>query len=281
MAWQDELEGPDRNAASALISLFESYGLGTLAPKIVDYVQQGYGEGTIPLLLQDTQEYKQRFAANDARRAAGLPVLAPGEYIETERAYAQALRSSGMPPGFYDDPASDFRRFLERDVAPTEIAERSNEARQLVDTLDPLQRRTLAQRRGLGDGDLAAFYLDTEKALPALQRQVQTALLGAERERAGFSFDEQRAEMLFASGVSADEAREGYGAIAQMAPTYTTLGEISDVDYGVSDLEDEIFGSSGEAAQQRSRLASQERARFSGASGTSPQSLRRRDRSSF
>jgi hypothetical protein len=278
MSWQRELKGPERDAAAALISLFESYGLGSLAPKIVQFIQQGYGRETIAIMLQETREYKQRFAANEARRKAGLSVLSPAEYLATERAYAQALQSAGMPKGFYDDPAKDFRRFLERDISPTEIAERAGRAREYVNTLDPVQRDWLRRNRGLTNADLAAYFLDSSRALPVLERQVQETLLGAERARAGYDYSHRMAQRLYQAGITAEQARQGYGVIGEIEPTYSRLAEISGENFGVRDLERELFFSDAGAATGRKRLASQERARFGGSAGTGSQTLARDDR---
>ena len=73
----DSLTGANRDAAKALVELFKQYGLESLAPKIVEFIQNGYSADTTAILLQDTTEYKQRFAANEARRKKGLPVLSP------------------------------------------------------------------------------------------------------------------------------------------------------------------------------------------------------------
>lgn len=273
-SWQNELSGSDRDAAAALIDLFTQRGLASLAPKIVEYVQQGYGTDTILLLLQDTQEYKDRFKGNQMREAAGLPVLTPGQYLQVEAGYRQALQAAGMPSGFYDSP-SDFHDFIAKDVAPEEIAERANRARRVADTIDPLQRRVLSDRLGITHGDLAAYYLDTDKALGVLEKSIQETLLGAERERAGFGFDDAAAASLFSQGVSVEQAREGYGAIAEIFPTFEKLGEIEGEEFTVSDLEAEVFGSSGEAASERKRLASQERARFGGSAATGANTLSR------
>lgn len=273
-AWQNELSGADRDAAAALIALFKQYGLESLGPKIVDFIQQGYGQDTIVLLLQETKEYQERFRGNQLRASAGLPVLTPGDYLRIEAGYRQALQAAGMPAGFYDSP-SDFHDFIAKDIAPEEIAERANEARRVADTVDPLQRQVLGERLGITHGDLAAYFLDTDKALGVLERNVQQALLGAERQRAGFEFDQGQAESLFSQGISIEEARRGYGTIAEVLPTFEKLGEIEGDEFTVSDLEAEVFGSSGEAATRRQRLASQERARFSGSAGTGQNTLSR------
>lgn len=278
--WKKELDGTDRDAAAALIRLFESYGLGSLAPKIVDFIQEGYGADTITLLLQDTKEYQQRFRGNELRLKAGLPVLTPGEYLQVEAGYRQALQAAGLPEGFYDNP-DDFHDFISKDIAPQEIAERATRASKLVNTIDPLQRRVIEERLGLSEGDFVAYYLDTDRALPILEQQIETTKLGAERQRAGFGFDQDTAENLYSQGVTVEEARQGYGAISEFLPTFDKLGEISGTDYTISDAESEVFGSDGDAATKRKRLASQERGRFSGSSGTSGTTLSREDTFSY
>lgn len=275
--WQSELSGADRDAAAALIALFESYELGSLASQIVKFVQEGFGGDTIVLLLQDTKEYKERFRGNELRQSAGLPVLTPGEYLKVESGYRQALQSAGMPSGFYDT-ASDFHKFIAQDIAPAEIAERANRARKVADTVDPLQRQALQQRLGLSAGDLAAYYLDTDAALGILEKGVQETLLGAERQRAGFGFDQDIASQLFGQGITVEQARQGFGQIAEALPTFEKLGEIEGTEFTVSDLEAEIFGSSGEAATRRKRLASQERGRFAGSAATGQTTLARQRR---
>lgn len=273
MAWQDELSGADRDAAAALISLFEQFDLGTLANKIVGYLQQGYQSDTIYLLLQDTKEWKTRFSANEARRKAGLSVLDPNEYIQTERAYRQAIQAAGLPKGFYDS-TSDFTDFLIKDISPSEIAERANQARKLADTVDSEQKKALA-RMGLGSGDIAAYYLDENRALPTLQKQIDVTLLNAERSRAGFGYSDRFAEELYDMGITSQQAREGYNVIQTQLPTFERLGQISGERFGLEDIESEVFGGNAEATRTRGRLASQERARFSGSGGTSAGTLSR------
>src|SRR5574342_3329 len=90
------LTGESRDAFMAINSLFKGYGLESLAGKIYEYVKNGYAADTISILLQDTAEYKQRFSGNEARKAAGLPVLSPGEYLAVEASYRQIMQSAGL-----------------------------------------------------------------------------------------------------------------------------------------------------------------------------------------
>jgi len=272
--WINELSGADRDAAAALIQLFESYGLGSLAPRIVQYVQQGYSGDTLVLLLQDTPEYTKRFQGNELRLKAGLPVLSPSDYLRTEAGYRQALQSAGMPAGFYDSP-EDFHKFISMDVAPAEIKQRADRARELVNTIDPLQRDVLMRTTGLSIDDLASYYLDVTRAAPILERQIETTLLGAERERAGFDYSQTAAELLYSQGLNVGEARTGYGRIAQQLPEYAKLGQIEGQEVTVSDLEESEFGQSGTQRLRLEKLGAGERARFGGGSGVRVESLRR------
>lgn len=272
--WMNELSGADRDAAAAVIALFESYDLASLAPKIVEYVQQGYSGDTLILLLQDTKEYQERFRGNELRLKAGLPVLTPADYLRTESGYRQALQRAGMPAGFYDSP-EDFHKFIGLDVAPEEIRERADKARNLINTIDPVQRDVLLRRTGLSVDDLASFYLDVDRATPILERQIQTTLLGAERERAGFDYSDTAAELLYSQGITIEEARRGYGTIAQAMPDYQRLAQIEGTEVTVSDLEEATFGQSGTQARRLEGFARRERGRFEGRSGTGVETLRR------
>lgn len=269
-AWQQDqmlqqLSGEDRDAFAALQSLFASYGLASLAPKILEYVQQGYGADTITILLQQTSEYKQRFAANEARRKKGLPVLSPAEYLSVESSYRQLMRAAGLPPGFYDTP-EDFNNLIAADVSPTEMQSRVNMANQQTNLADPFVKQALGQM-GLSQGDLVAYYLDPNRALPILQKQAQVSQIGAAALRNKLDFDQQRAESWALQGITTDAAQQGFGAIAGFLTQAEKLATIYGQEYNQATAEAEVFGQSGAAQQQRKKLASQERGAFSGATG--------------
>lgn len=272
----------EQNAADALLDLFRSYGLDSLGPKILEFVQE-YGPentNTIVLQLQQTTEYKQRFRGNEARKKAGLPVLSPAEYLAQEQAYRQVLRGAGLPAGFYDSP-DDFHRFLERDVSPAELAQRAQASVDLALSVDPVQRETLAMY-GIDVGSLAAYFLDPDRAYPVMVTRYEQSLLAAEKRRAGYEIAEDDiggwVKQLHAAGVSAERAREGYGRITETFDTDAKLGEIWGDKYTLRDAEKGEFLADGTARRKRRRLASRERAAFSGSSGASGASLRRDDR---
>lgn len=260
-----DLSGEDRDAASALIQLFRQYGLDALGPKILDYVKKGYGSDTIALLLQDTTEWKQRFSGNETRRKAGLPVLSPAEYLATERAYRQVAQQYGLPAGFYDSP-SDFAGFIGNDMSPQEFQTRVQTASQYAHSQDQSTKDALRRLYGLGPGDLAAWALDQNRALPLIEKQAKAVAAGAAALRQGLNTSRGYAEHLADLGITGEQAEQGYSTIREMLPTFTSLGRIYDMDYSQNTAEKEIFEGSAAARDTRKKLASQERATFSGSS---------------
>lgn len=265
------LSGEQRNAYEAIRMMFEGYGLGSLAPKILEYVQQGYGSDTITMLLQRTDEYKRRFAANEERRKAGLPVLAPNEYLATEQAYRQIMRNAGLPSGFYDTP-EDFNRFLVVDVSPTELKTRVDLAVQATEFADPELTRAL-KAQGVDTGAITAWFLDEKKAIPLITKQMNAAQIGAAALRNSLEMDPTRSMEWAKQGITSDQAKQGYGQIAGFLPEAAKLGSIYGDFYDQETAEAEIFGQSGVAGEKRKKLASQERASFGGSVGSAKSGL--------
>lgn len=267
--YASKLTGEARDAYALLTNLFGSYGLGSLGGKIFDYIQKGYSADTISILLQDTPEYKQRFAGNDMRRQKGLPVLSPAEYLSVESSYRQLMKQAGLPEGFYDQ-ASDFNDFIGKDVAPTEVKARIDLASQATALAQPAFKEALQKMYGLTEGQLTAYFLDEDKALPILQKQAAAATIGAEALKRGLSISE-KAEQYALGGVTQEQAAQAYGSIAQQLPDYATFASSFGEQVGQGDFERAIFGDgvSGQEDPTRKleRLASWNRARAQGASG--------------
>ena len=259
------------NAYEELKAMFDSYDLGSLAPLILQMTQDGLDKDTISLRLQQTDQYKQRFKGNEERKKLGLGVLAPAEYIALERQYRQILESNGLPKGFYDQH-DDFAGWIGQDVSPAEIQWRAETAADAANNSDQFYIQTLRDY-GLGQGDLVASLLDRERALPILQKTVKASLIGAEARRNSLGLEADRAMMFAQLGVTQDAARQAYQVIGENLPAAQRLGTIYGEAFGQTDLEDELLGGSGEAASKRNRLASAERAMFSGSSGLGQRAL--------
>lgn len=270
-----ELSGSQRDAFAALNNLFTSYGLGTLAPKIAQYIKNGYSADTISLLLQDTSEYKQRFAGNEIRKQKGLPVLSPAEYLATESSYRQLMQQAGLPAGFYDQP-EDFTQFIGKDVSPTELKSRVDLASQATALASPQYKQALQQMYGIDDAHMTAYFLDEDRAVPLLQKQAAAAAIGAEALKQGLQVS-GKAEDYALAGVTQQQAAQVYGQIAQQLPNYSRIAGSFGENVDQATFEQAAFGGAtptGENAQsQLDRLASWNRGRAQGSAGAAQRGL--------
>ncbi|GAA4890964.1 hypothetical protein ACFPM3_20225 [Streptomyces coeruleoprunus] len=273
------LEGDNRDAFMALQAMFSQFGLGSLAGKIYDFVKQGYGADTIALLLQDTKEYKVRFAANEARAKAGLAVLSPAEYLAAESAYRQVLDSAGMPKGFYDNPA-DFQKWIAGDVSPSEIKSRVDLATEAVGKVDPNYRGALFQMYGIGESEMAAYFLDRKRAEPVLKKQAAAAAIGAAALRRGFAASRLDLEGYADLGITSQEAEAAYARISDNFEAMLGIAGRYGTTWTQREAEQEVFTPGAAPAfgaenafEKSKRLRSQERALFSGGRGATSQGL--------
>lgn len=262
----NSLSGDKRDAFVALNTLFSSYGLQSLAPKIFSYIQNGYSADTIALLLQDTAEFKTRFAGNELRKKAGLAVLSPADYLATEASYRQVMAAAGLPKSFYDSP-SDYANWIGGDVSPTEIKGRVDLAVAATTQADPMVKAQLAAFYGVDDSHLNAYFLDQSRALPLLQKQEAAAAFGAEAARRGLLSDRQRMEDYVTQGFSQSQASQGFQQVAEELPNLQALAARFGTTFGQAEEEQSVFGTAADAVARKRGLASQERAMFSGSSG--------------
>lgn len=265
--WSSDLTGDKRDAAAALVDLFTRYGLSSLAPKVAEFIRNGYSPDTTSLMLQDTSEYKDRFAGNVARQKKGLKVLTPAEYISAEQSYRSVIAQAGLPAGFYDQN-SDFQRFIENDVSPTELKQRVDLAADVIRKA-PAETKTLFSQ-WYNDGDMVAYALDPSRAAPLVEQRIQAAEAAAIAKTQGGNLDQGTAEWIGNQGASLDQIQSGVGFMVDEGKTMNKLSSIyGGEDVTTGDLAREVFGNDVSAAGKRKKLASQERASFGGSSGTS------------
>ena len=244
-----------QDAYALLLQVFTNYGLASLAPKILEYVQQGFSSDTISIQLQGTAEYKQRFSANETRRKAGLRVLSPAEYLSTETGYRQVMAQAGFPSGFYDSP-DDFAKYIGNDTSVDEIKERADAAVKVAKNSDPGYRQMLSTEFGIQftDGDIAAFALDQKRALPVLQRQADAIGIADAARKQALGYSAARATQLAELGVTADQAQQAYSQIAEATAAESRAAAAFGLDYSQTDAEDEILTGSASAKRKRTQV---------------------------
>ena len=275
-----------QNAITFLTTTFTDLGLGAdIASAVTNLVQQGYTADTIQMIAQDPKSkdplavaFQQRFPANAARMAAGLPVLSPSEYIATERSYAQVMQSYGLPSDFASNK-DVFTKLLTNDISPTELNSRASTAKQVIENTDPAVSQQLQTYYGLSKGDMIAHVLDPSIATPIIEQQIATSQIGAEAARAGTNINQSYADQLRSIGVTQSQANAGFQNIAQsqigiqeLATRYDAYGPAGQVG---QQLQAATFGTTGAAAAQEelNRLKQQEIGQFSGSSGAGKGSL--------
>lgn len=266
------MPGQERDAYAALTTLFNSYGLGSLAPKILSYLQNGYGSDTITILLQQTDEYKKRFAGNQQRIANGLQVLTPAEYLSTEASYKQLLRQNGLSDHF--DNETNFAEWIGKDVSPTELQDRVNMAVQATTQAPPSVTQYFNQL-GIGTGDLAAYFLNDQNPTPALQLKLNQAQIGGAALQNQLQISAADSLKYAQMGVTYQQAQSAYQRISDILPTANQLSEIykSQAPVNQQTLEQQYLGQSGAAQLAAERLGQQETAAFSGQSGVQQHSF--------
>jgi hypothetical protein len=227
--------------------------------------------------------YKARFAANDARIAAGLSALSPAEYIRLEDQYQNVMRNYGLPASYYTKDSTGkqagFEKFIAGDVSSTELEERIMTAQKRVINANPEVATALKQfYPDITNGDILAYTLDPTQGLEAIKRKVTAAEIGGSYLAQGLEASKTSAESLAAYGIDKAQAQAGVRYIAQAAPRGGQLAAIYGQDpYTQQTSEAEVFNLAGsvEAAKQRKKISGLEEASFTGQSGLTQGALAR------
>lgn len=255
---------PQTNAYTVLLDMLKQWGLESLGPKVLDFLQNGYTEQEIPVLLQDTDEYKKRFAGNEARRKAGLSVLSPKEYLSAEESYRQIMYNAGLPPGFYDKP-DDFAGFIGKDVAPVEVQRRVTEAYDSVYKADALTKGIWRQM-GLQDQDMMAWVLDAKRGRDELNKVVRGGRIAGAAAGMGVNLSQAQRERF--GMMASDDYVQQAGEFAQLAGIGQKLSDIyTGQDYRADEAAEEVLSGSVAAKRKREQLFGMEKATFGGRGG--------------
>jgi hypothetical protein len=272
------------NWKELLKTTLTNWGLPTLVPVVQGYIDQGYTSDTASLMIQNEPIYKERFSGNEARLKAGLAPLDPQTYLGLENSYRSILRNAGVPQGFYDT-ADDFSTFIANDVAPAELKQRTDIAELSLNGADSFYTNSLQQMYGITKGDMLAYVLDPQRALPFINRQVQAAQFGAEAARQGLQATTPMAETYAGLGVTQQQARQGFEQVAQILPEAQRLSQISTgaQPVGFEEVTSAVLGGESSAAykKQLQDLAKQEQSRFAGQAGVGRGSLSRNTAGQF
>ena len=210
-----------QDARSTINSVLASYGLEGLADYtyneiIVKETVNLNNPDAIIFALREQPTYKKRFAGNAARLKAGLSELDPASYIGLENQFRETLRSNGLPANFYDS-TDDFQALIEGDVSPSELNSRVEQGYRAVADADPEVKRQMFELYKVGESELAAYFLDPQKAAPLLTRQARAAQISARGlEQGNIQLTSQLAEDLARRGITEAEAQAGFTEVGRL-----------------------------------------------------------------
>lgn len=289
----------------AVMSLINMYGLGELWAAVNTLLEKGYTDGDQILNIISTDSsaegkryqdaFFKRFPAvkvqrdeNQRRMAQGLPPipeLSASEYIATEQAYIAAV--SDTDPSLAS--AENITAWMTgsgnatRPVSPNEVRDRIEISREyMYSQVNPEVRAELRDIYGLSDSDMLKYVMSTDKEREQLRtefdRNVRRANVGAQARTRGLALSTGLRDEIEAQGAgyTFGDTASRFANVENQADTYAKLSAMAGVNTGRDDLIREEFDLSGGSSttKVKRRLASQERARFSGSSAVGNNSLR-------
>jgi hypothetical protein len=229
---QSQLEAATKrrkeDARVTMANVLNTYGLGELSDYIYNEIivketVNLNNPDAIIFAIREQPAYQKRFAGNAARLKKGLAELDPGSYISLENQYRETLRANGLPANFYDQ-SEDFQALIEGDVSNSELNERVQQGYRAVADADPAVKAQMKSLYGVGEGELAAYFLDPQRTAPLLTRQAQAASIAARGlEQGGIQLSGAYAEDLARRGITEQQARAGFaevGALGELQQTF-------------------------------------------------------------
>jgi len=280
---EDEKTVERQSAFNILKMEFQQYGLGSLVDSISNLLTDGTPSSEFALRLRNTQEYKDRFKANEIRISKGLAALSPAEYVGLEDQYQNVMRNYDLPESYYTKDKTGrqagFEALLASDVSARELEDRISTAKERVVNANPEVSKALKQfYPDITSGDILAYALDPKNALKSIQSRVTAAEIGGAAMQSGLGTSLARAEELQKYGIDKATAVEGYSTIGAGLQRGSELASIYQQDpYSQATAESEVFKLTGaqEARKQRQKVTGLEKATFGGQSGVTSGALAR------
>ena len=284
----------DMDAFEELGLILKSWGLESLADTYARLMAMGKTAGQALTILKYDKTvdpatgqpynaaYSKRFAGNAARVAAGMNAYDEGTYLQVENAYEETLRRYGLSNMISPDRSvnqAKFADYMGKGIAPTEFAGRiQTVADEVINADANVKAQFKAFYPSITDADLVAYFLNPKETLPVLQTKVRAAEIGGAATSQDLGITEARAMELGKFGVTRKDAITGFSQVAEALPTGKKLSDIyaeEKIGYTQQVAEDEYLKQDAQAKLKRNRLASKERAMFSGQSGVGSGSLTR------
>ena len=279
-----DAEAERKSAYDLLYQQFSQYGLGALVEPLKGLITSNISPSEFTIRLRDTDAYKKRFAANQARIQKGLAALSEADYIDLEDRYQNVMRQYGLPASYYQrgelGRQEGFEKLIANDVRDDELADRLNVAYNRVINAAPEILASLKQfYPDITNGDVLAYTLDPENAINNIKRKVTAAEIGGAATMAGLATGVQRAEELGKFGVTGEAYTRAAPSIKQAYVRGGQLAEFYKQQPFTQETAESAILNVGPAAtsiEQISKLSELEKASYSGQSGLARGALGRK-----
>ena len=260
--------GVTQTAKDVVSSFLKEAGMGALSDAIWSQWTSGTTAAQILDYVRTTPEYATRFPAMKTLNEAGRNI-SEASYIAKEQADIEIMRQAGI-----SDAIATNRTLLgdliKNNVNIVELQKRTLLAQDSILSKDPSVLKYAKDAFGLSAGDLMAFALAPEIALPVLEQQARAIQIGGAALQAGFATDmasnelkKSQAEALAAQGVTAEQAKTGFTNLAQMGQYGTALpGSNPAETLTQQELIDAQFGMSPEAIMKLQKAKQTKTAEF-------------------
>jgi hypothetical protein len=280
----EEKRREGQSAYDLLYSEFAQYGLQALVEPLKRLITSGASPAEFTIELRKSPAYQARFAANADRIKKGLKAISEAEYLDLEDQYQSVMRNYGLPESYYArgdmGVQPGFNQFIANDVSALELEDRIATAQKRVLNANPEVLQAIKDFYGdsITNGDILAYTLNPTKGLEDIKRKVTAAEIGGAAIQSGLRTGMARAEELGAAGITKQQAQQGFGTIAGGLQRGSQLASIyGENPYTQTTAEKEVFGLAGqtEAAKERKKLTSLEKATFGGQTGVTTGALAR------
>lgn len=221
----------DSSAKAIIDGALGQYGLSTLSSWAWAKWQAGESIDQIMLELRATPEYKARFPAMETLAQRGQ-AISEAQYINYEQSASAIFKAAGLPANFYDQP-SDFASFLTNNVALPELQSRVQAYQAAAFSAPQAVRDELQNLYGVTPGELTAFFIDPEKALPLVQQRYAAAQAAGYSDISGFGgLTQSQAEMVGNLGLTESQLSSQFGNLATLNPLFTGLQGTTETNIG-------------------------------------------------
>lgn len=256
----------DEDAKASFFNTLAEYGLPSSLGDRLWNDSKTQSPDELVNTLRGTPEYASRFPGMAALRDKGR-AISESEYISMEKQYASLARYYELPPDFYDSP-DDFGKLIAGEVSPKEYSDRVEGAAQAAFSTPPEVRDELSRLYGLGPGDMTAFWLDPDRGLQSIQKQMLAGQLAGTARRTTYGLlTREEAEKLAGAGVTATQAEKSFAELSALRPLFTaTAGEAGE-EIGRETQLAATFGQDAEAMRRIERRRQTREAQFGGAGG--------------